>query len=98
MARKAATRGSIDRGTIVKVALKLLDRYGIEGVSTRKVAEALGIAGPSLYWHFSSKRVLLDHMAEAMLADAMAKPHPVHSQGVWRRWFKASGHAIGKAA
>jgi TetR/AcrR family tetracycline transcriptional repressor len=98
MTRKVATRGSIDRGTIVKVALKLLDKHGIEGVSTRKVAEALGIAGPSLYWHFPSKRVLLDHMAEAMLAAAMPKPHPVHSERDWRRWFKVSGHAIRKAA
>jgi TetR/AcrR family tetracycline transcriptional repressor len=98
MATKRARRGSIDRETIVRTALRLLDRHGIDGVSTRKVAEALGISGPSLYWHFQSKRMLLDHMAEAMLADAMPKPHPVHTERDWKKWFRVSGHAIRSAA
>ncbi len=98
MAPKKPKRGTIDRGAIVVAALKVLDKHGIEGVSTRRVADALGIAGPSLYWHFPNKRALLDHMAEAMLASAQPVPDPLHAERDWRRWFKAAGHSLRRAA
>ncbi len=98
MAAKKNRRGSIDRAAIVTAALKLLDRHGIAGVSTRRVAEALGIAGPSLYWHFPNKRALFDHMAEAMLAAAQPVPDPLHAEHDWRRWLKMAGQSLRRAA
>ena len=64
-----------------------LARDGIEGVSTRQLANMLGIAGPSLYWHFHNKRELLDHMAEAMLAEAQPVPDPLIDEPDWRLWL-----------
>lgn len=95
---KKAVRGTIGRAAIVKTALKLLARDGIGGVSTRSVADALGIAGPSLYWHFKDKRELFDHMAEAMLAEAQPDPDPLYHQPDWRRWLEAAAHAYRRAA
>jgi TetR/AcrR family tetracycline transcriptional repressor len=91
-------RGTLDQSAIVRAALKLLERDGIAGVSTRQVAEALGISGPSLYWHFKDKRQLLDHMAEAMLADAQPVPDPLFEEPDWRMWLLQAGRAYRRAA
>lgn len=62
-------RTPIARDTIIQAAFEVLDDAGLEGLTLRKVACALGIRAPSLYWHFCSKQALLDAMADAMLAD-----------------------------
>lgn len=96
--RPASVRGSIDKTTIVEAALRLLERDGIQGVSTRQVADALGIAGPSLYWHFRGKQQLLNHMAEAMLAEAQPSPNPLYHEPDWRKWLEKAARAYRRAA
>ena len=81
---------SLDRAAIVDSALGLLDRVGIDGLSTRKLAAELGIRGPSLYWHFKNKRQLLDHMAERMFREALPSPPGADLRGFDRRaWLQA---------
>jgi TetR/AcrR family tetracycline transcriptional repressor len=53
---------------VVTTALALLDEVGIEGVTMRKLAEALKVQAPSLYWHFAGKEELLGGMADALVA------------------------------
>ncbi|WP_375451649.1 TetR/AcrR family transcriptional regulator C-terminal domain-containing protein [uncultured Devosia sp.] len=60
---------TLERTRIVAVALDLLDRTGLDGLTMRKLADALGIQAPSLYWHFQGKPALLDDMADALLND-----------------------------
>ncbi len=93
-----SVRGSIDKAAIVGAALRLLDRDGIAGVSTRQVAESLGITGPSLYWHFKDKRELLDHMAEALLAEAQPLRDPLTHEPSWRIWLEKAARAYRRAA
>lgn len=92
---RAAVR--IEPDAVVRAAIRLLDAHGIEGVSTRRLAEELGISGPSLYWHFENKRALLDHMAEAMLADALPSPDPAVAEPDWRKWLTIAARAIRRA-
>nr|WP_246574505.1 TetR/AcrR family transcriptional regulator C-terminal domain-containing protein [Chelatococcus asaccharovorans] len=47
--------------------MELLDEAGLEGLTMRKLADALKIQAPSLYWHFANKSELLDGMADALL-------------------------------
>lgn len=54
----AATR--LDRAEIVRVAIELLDTQGLDSFSMRKLAQALEIKSPSLYWHVRSKEELYD--------------------------------------
>ena len=61
----------LDRKTIVVAALRLLDEQGLEGVTTRRLAEVLGVAGPSLYWHVKNKDALFDHMSDAMFGEVL---------------------------
>src|SRR5258706_14195091 len=51
---------------IVRAALTLLDEVGLEGLTMRRLATALKIQAPSLYWHFPNKQALLDGMADAI--------------------------------
>jgi len=59
---------AMDRDRIVDEALSLLNEVGIDKLSTRRLAERLGVQQPALYWHFKNKSALLDAVNSAMLA------------------------------
>jgi len=69
---------AIGRDRIIDEALLLLDEVGIDKLSTRKLAERLGVQQPALYWHFRSKSELLDAINSEMLlryhSDRLPKP------------------------
>jgi TetR/AcrR family tetracycline transcriptional repressor len=58
----------LTRGQVVEVALGLLDEGGLDQLTMRRLATALGVKNGATYWHFRSKQALLEAMAEAMLA------------------------------
>lgn len=58
---------AIGRERIVDEALSLLNEVGIDKLSTRKLAERLGVQQPALYWHFRNKSELLDAINYEML-------------------------------
>lgn len=47
------------RRQIVEVALRLFGELGVHNVSTRRIAESVGITQPSLYAHFKSRHEIL---------------------------------------
>lgn len=57
----------IDKTAIISAALDLLNEVGIDALSTRLLAQRLGVQQPALYWHFKSKRALLTAMNAVML-------------------------------
>jgi len=69
---------AIGRDRIVDEALRLLNEVGIDKLSTRKLAERLGVQQPALYWHFRNKAELLDAINSEMLlryhCDRLPKP------------------------
>lgn len=69
-----ATR--LTREAVTTAALDLLDEVGLDAVSTRRLAQRLGVEQPSLYWHFHSKDELLKAMAEAAMAPHARAPLP----------------------
>ena len=76
----------VNRQQVVAEALDLLDEAGLDGVSTRRLAQRLGVEQPSLYWHFKRKEDLLTAMAGAALAPHSAAPLPSTGDD-WREWF-----------
>ncbi|MEV7615612.1 TetR/AcrR family transcriptional regulator [Streptomyces sp. NPDC089799] len=56
----------LSRDRIVETAGALVDAEGLEAVSTRRLAAALGVSGPSLYNHFRTKDEILDAVADAV--------------------------------
>ncbi len=63
--------GVSPREGILKVASELFALKGYEGTTMAEVADAVGIRGPSLYYHFKDKADMLRALAEVGLGDAL---------------------------
>ena len=59
----------IDRLKILDTAISLLESEGIEGLTMRKLADALQIKAASLYWHFDNKQALIEGIADRIVSD-----------------------------
>ena len=66
----------IQRDQVIRAALDLLDQEGLDGLTLRKLALALDIQAPSLYWHFSGKQALIDAMADALVMNVVLPQSP----------------------
>lgn len=82
----------LQRDAVIASALELLNEVGVDGLTTRKLAERLGVQQPALYWHFKNKQALLD-----ALADAMARNH-THSMpppgAPWKDFLYANARSF----
>lgn len=70
----------LDRAEIIRVAIELLDRDGFDAFSMRKLAAALNMKSPSLYWHVRSKDELFDLLIDAVWGKC---PLPTDSDANW---------------
>lgn len=70
---------------IISAAQKLLDRRGIEAITMRRVAEAVGVTPMAIYRHFADRDALLNALADAgfealagqlNVADLLDDPEP----------------------
>jgi TetR/AcrR family tetracycline transcriptional repressor len=87
----------VDRDGAVRVALRLLDADGLDKLTLRRIATELGVQAPALYWHFASKRALLDHVTDAMVAPHLdAVPPPAPDQP-WDAWLATLAAALRRA-
>ena len=57
------------RDDVVTGALRVLDAYGLEFCSMRRVAAELGVQPSALYHHVPDKQTLLGLMADRLVAD-----------------------------
>lgn len=74
------------RDQVVDAALKLLNELGLDALTSRRVAQKLGVESATLYWHFRDKSVLFgedggaragaaSHARRSRRADASARIH-----------------------
>lgn len=56
------------RDEILKIAGELFARHGVDAVTTRRIAQAVGISQPSLYAHFASLQQIQDEVAAEAFA------------------------------
>ncbi|WP_067808146.1 TetR/AcrR family transcriptional regulator C-terminal domain-containing protein [Actinomadura formosensis] len=66
----------LTRERVIDGGLGLLDEVGLDKLTMRGLAKALGVQNGATYWHFSSKGELLEAMADAMLARVTAGVDP----------------------
>ncbi len=88
----------LDRTAIARAALDLMEEEGIDGVSTRRLAERLGVKGPSLYWHFKSKDELLAYMSGLMFAEALPDAQLGEGPFEWAEWLARGARGIRRTA
>lgn len=77
------TREALTREAIVATTRSLIETEGLDSVSLRRVAAALGVTAPALYAHVEDKRDLLRSVAATAFAvliqsfEAIDDPDPV---------------------
>ncbi|BCO49777.1 TetR/AcrR family transcriptional regulator [Mycobacterium avium subsp. hominissuis] len=81
----------ISRRKVLETALAIIDEDGLEGLSIRRLADALGVNGASLYHHFDNKDEILIGAAEFALSDVRA---PEESDDHWRHWLPENARKL----
>ncbi len=82
---------NLDRDTIVSAALDILVERGLEAVSLRNVAAAVGARAPSLYWHIADKAALFGFMSEAIFRQCLDRVPPSED---WHEWLRGLGKTV----
>ncbi|WP_329224956.1 TetR/AcrR family transcriptional regulator C-terminal domain-containing protein [Streptomyces sp. NBC_00111] len=62
------TASQLTRAAVIDAALQVLDERGLDGLSTRAVADRLGVRMNTVLWHVKTKARMLELMADAVLA------------------------------
>lgn len=66
----------LTKDEILQHALAIADEHGLEGLTMRRLADAVGVEAASLYHHFPNKDALLDGVVIRMRAE-MRIPDPL---------------------
>ena len=67
-------RKPLSRDRVLRTALKLADRDGIESMSMRKLGDELGVEAMSLYNHVANKDDLLDGLIDIVFGEIVVPP------------------------
>ena len=68
-AKSAGRRAPLTRERVLRRAIRIADKDGIESLSMRKLAQALGVEAMSLYNHVANKEDLLDGMVDIVAGE-----------------------------
>jgi len=68
-AKPAQRRLPLTRERVLAAALKLADQGGLEGLSMRKLGQALGVEAMALYYHFAAKERVLDGIVDLVFGE-----------------------------
>lgn len=86
----------LDREVILETGLTLLDEVGMDKLSTRLLAERLGVQQPALYWHFKNKRALLDAMNSEILRRTHERKLPLPDES-WETFLRENARSFRRA-
>jgi len=67
--REVASNTGLSRPRVVVEAVRLADREGVDGLSMRRLADALGVGAMSLYRYVASREDLLDAMINVVFEE-----------------------------
>lgn len=84
----------LSRERILKCAVEVADREGLEAASLRKVASELGVHVTSLYHHVATKEALLDGIVDELFATADL---PL-GEMTWEQWVRQFVDAVARLA
>lgn len=69
MPRTESERKPLTRSAIIDAAVALADSQGIDALSMRSVARALGVEAMSIYHHVAGKEAILDGMVDKVFSE-----------------------------
>jgi AcrR family transcriptional regulator len=82
--KRATARPPVSRARALRVAVELADREGLEALTMRRLAEALGVEAMSLYHHVASKDEVLSGMVD-LVFEELERPAPPDWKPAMRR-------------
>jgi AcrR family transcriptional regulator len=65
----AGRRGPLTRARVVKAAIAMSDKVGLESLTMRKLGDAVGVEAMSLYNHVAGKDDLIDAMIDVVFSE-----------------------------
>ncbi|NQE63781.1 tetracycline resistance transcriptional repressor TetR [Caulobacter sp. RHG1] len=86
----------VDRARIIATALDVLNEVGVDALSTRAIAQRLGVRQPALYWHFANRRALLDALNLEILARGHTRSQPIAGEP-WQTFLRENGRSFRRA-
>ncbi|MFN8025465.1 MAG: TetR family transcriptional regulator [Acidimicrobiia bacterium] len=81
----------LTREQIVDTALTIMDAHGVDAFSMRRLADALGVRAPTLYWHFADKQTLQDACVQQVL-DTLTPPAATATK--WEPGVRSLMHSV----
>ena len=84
----------LTRERVLRAAIELADRDGVDAVSMRRLGAELGVEAMSLYNHVPNKAALLDGIVEAVIND-IDLPEDITD---WRACIREMGNSYRKVA
>lgn len=89
-------REPLTKERIVEKAIEKLDAEGADGISMRRLGEALGVEAMALYHHFPNKEAILDAVA-ARIIEETGPGMPVDADADWKTVMASGPAAAGRA-
>ncbi|GGU80932.1 hypothetical protein GCM10010275_14690 [Streptomyces litmocidini] len=62
----------VRRADVIDAAMELLDESGLDQLSTRRIADRLGVRVGAIYWHLKDKDELLAELADRVVGSCLA--------------------------
>ena len=87
-------RVPLNRGRVLRGAVALAGRDGIESLSMRKLAEELGVVPMALYKHVANKEELLDGMIDVVIGEIDPPVHGTDWKSTVRQRILSARHAL----
>jgi AcrR family transcriptional regulator len=89
MATRTATKREpkipLSRERVLRAAIDVADRGGLDSLTMRRLAQELGVEAMSLYYHVANKEEVLDGMADSLIEEINAKVAGLEEEGDWKR-------------
>lgn len=83
--RQVASDAGLSKQRVVDEAIRLADREGVDGLSMRRLAGALGAGAMSLYHYVANKDELLDAMVDIVFEEIELPPEETDWKSAMRR-------------
>ncbi len=93
---RGATEVGLSKQRLVSEAIRLADQEGVEGLSMRRLATALGAGAMSLYHYVGGKEELLDAMIDVVFGEIELPTEGVEWQAAMRHRALSARQVLGR--
>ncbi|NCY15483.1 MAG: TetR family transcriptional regulator [Actinobacteria bacterium] len=67
-AASASRASSVTADDVLRAAGRIVERHGVDALTMRRLADDLGVAVTSIYWHVGNRDAVLDGLVDRLLA------------------------------